>query len=164
MSRSLFFARLCWMILFLLCVPAFSAPALQSDARNPAWARSVQLPPVENFFEVAPGLFRSAQPSGKAMQALEKNEQSNRRIFVESWNAGQVFLRIRDNGPGISPEVGEKIFEPFVSTKSGEENMGLGLAIVRNMVAVYGGTIVLEQAHTVGASFVVSFPAHLQAR
>ena len=98
-----------------------------------------------------------------AMQALEKNEQSNRRIFVESWNAGQVFLRIRDNGPGISPEVGEKIFEPFVSTKSGEENMGLGLAIVRNMVAVYGGTIVLEQAHTVGASFVVSFPARLQA-
>lgn len=97
-----------------------------------------------------------------AMQALGRNEQSNRRIFVKSWNDDQVFLRISDNGPGISPEVGEKIFEPFVSSKSDEENMGLGLAIVRNMVAGYGGTIVLEQDHTVGASFVVSFPARLQ--
>ena len=40
--------------------------------RNPKWASPLHLPPVENFYQVAPGLYRSAQPSAEAFKELEK--------------------------------------------------------------------------------------------
>lgn len=42
------------------------------DERDPRWARPIDLPPVENLHQVAPGLYRSAQPTAEAFQALEK--------------------------------------------------------------------------------------------
>ena len=58
------------------------------------------------------------------------------KISVTSRAAeNQVVIRIRDNGPGIPPEVREQIFKPFFTTKpSGEGNTGLGLSISREIV------------------------------
>ena len=52
-----------------------------------------------------------------------------------------VQVRIRDNGSGMPPEVVEKIFNPFFTTKPANQGTGLGLAISNDIVRQHGGTI-----------------------
>lgn len=67
-----------------------------------------------------------------------------------------VCIQIRDQGPGIPPEVREQIFNPFFTTKP--EGTGLGLAIVYGVVNEYGGFIQIETGPT-GTTLQVYFPA-----
>jgi signal transduction histidine kinase len=53
-----------------------------------------------------------------------------------------VMIRIRDDGPGIPPEVQARIYEPFFSTKEG--GTGMGMAIVHSLVSLHGGEIDLH--------------------
>ena len=55
-----------------------------------------------------------------------------------------VEIRIRDNGPGIPPDIAEKIFNPFFTTKPTNQGTGLGLAITSDIVREHGGTIRVE--------------------
>lgn len=56
--------------------------------------------------------------------------------------AQYVYVRIRDNGPGIPANLKERIFSPFFSTKN--QGTGLGLAVVRGLMEVDGGEVVCE--------------------
>ena len=71
-----------------------------------------------------------------------------------------AFLRfvISDNGPGLSPEQSERIFEPFYTTKS--TGTGLGMAIVKRIVIAHQGSIDVlpETADHLGAQFVLRLP------
>ena len=67
-----------------------------------------------------------------------------------------VRLVVRDTGPGIPPEMAARLFEPFFTTRASEGGTGLGLAVVRAIVAEHGGTITATSDG--GAEFVVSFP------
>jgi PAS domain S-box-containing protein len=60
-------------------------------------------------------------------------------------------VRVRDRGPGIPPELIEKVFEPFITTKTERGGVGLGLAITRDMIAQLGGEVRLENAPMGGA-------------
>jgi signal transduction histidine kinase len=60
-------------------------------------------------------------------------------------------VRVRDRGPGIPPELIEKVFEPFITTKTERGGVGLGLAITRDMIAQLGGEVRLENAPAGGA-------------
>jgi signal transduction histidine kinase len=73
-----------------------------------------------------------AVPEGSRVEVLAKRE--NRRVVV----------RIVDNGPGIPPNIRERIFEPFFSTKSQGQGTGLGLDIVRRLVGHNEGLIEVE--------------------
>ena len=55
-----------------------------------------------------------------------------------------VEIRIRDNGPGIPPDIVEKIFNPFFTTKPTNQGTGLGLAITSDIVRQHGGVIQVE--------------------
>jgi signal transduction histidine kinase len=55
-----------------------------------------------------------------------------------------VVVEIRDNGPGISPEVRPHIFEPFFTTKGVGEGTGLGLDAVQRIVKKHRGNIQVE--------------------
>ena len=66
-------------------------------------------------------------------------------------------IRISDDGPGIPPDLLERIWEPFFTTK-GSEGMGLGLDICRRIVAAHGGTITVDSAPGRGAAFTVRLP------
>lgn len=67
-----------------------------------------------------------------------------------------IKLTISDNGNGISEENEAKIFEPKFTTKS--SGMGLGLAMVKNIVETYNGNITFTTQHDKGTTFVVTFP------
>lgn len=64
-------------------------------------------------------------------------------------------LSVADRGPGL-PEVGERIFEPFVSTK--ESGLGLGLSICRRIAEMHGGTLTAENRPGGGAVFTLRLP------
>jgi len=70
---------------------------------------------------------------------------------------GWVELRFADTGPGVPPELGERIFEPFVSYGK-REGAGLGLAIARRIVREHGGEITVKSPAGGGATFVVRLP------
>lgn len=69
-----------------------------------------------------------------------------------------VSLVVQDSGPGISEDVIEHVFEPFVTTKPTGEGTGLGLAVCHTLVEQYGGTLVAENADEGGARFTVRLP------
>jgi PAS domain S-box-containing protein len=93
-----------------------------------------------------------------AMQALDTVDKKNKEITICTYFSTKAILEISDNGPGIDPVFGETIFESFISTKLHGENLGLGLAIVNNIVASYLGTVEVTSNDMSGATFTVSLP------
>jgi signal transduction histidine kinase len=69
----------------------------------------------------------------------------------------QLELVVEDSGPGISPDIQERLFTPYVTTK-GSRGTGLGLALVHRIVAEHGGTIEGGKASLGGAAFTVRVP------
>ncbi|HET9449851.1 MAG TPA: HAMP domain-containing sensor histidine kinase, partial [Aggregicoccus sp.] len=82
-------------------------------------------------------------------------------VSVRGWsNDGQVFLTVRDRGPGIPRESQGRIFGRFERAAGGEgkAGFGLGLYIVRQLVEAHGGHIRVESNPGEGASFIVELP------
>jgi signal transduction histidine kinase len=73
---------------------------------------------------------------------------------------GTAVLTVEDDGPGIPPELGSRVFDRFVrGTHTGGRGSGLGLAIVRAVAESHGGTVNLEHpASGTGARFVITIP------
>lgn len=95
-----------------------------------------------------------------AMQALDTTTSREKRIVLRTVRQDEdVVLSVSDNGPGIDAAIGDKIFEPFYSTKQGEENLGLGLAIVHSLVTASNGSIRYESDGKTGTAFFVRLPA-----
>jgi signal transduction histidine kinase len=67
-----------------------------------------------------------------------------------------ITITIADNGPGVPEELGDRIFDPYVSTK--DTGIGLGLAICRRIVHSHGGEIIAGNAPEGGAVFTVRLP------
>jgi signal transduction histidine kinase len=79
-------------------------------------------------------------------------------VTLHARPAGEfVTLAIADEGPGVAPELREKIFEPFYTTGTGRAG-GLGLAITSRLVAEAGGEISVDGGLEGGAEFLVHLP------
>jgi len=85
------------------------------------------------------------------------------RIASEPGSHGMVRLTLADTGGGISPEVIERLFEPFVTTKGPDKGTGLGLSICHGLIKGMGGRI---EAHNTneGAVFTIILPRALPDR
>ncbi len=71
----------------------------------------------------------------------------------------RVWLRVADNGPGVSGALRERVFEQFFTTKPEGTGTGLGLAVSRSLARDHGGDLMLEPASAQGgASFRLSLP------
>ena len=70
-----------------------------------------------------------------------------------------VQLRVSDTGMGMSRETRERIFDPYFSTRGPERGTGLGLPIVRSIVASLAGEILVQSEVGVGSTFTVLLPA-----
>jgi signal transduction histidine kinase len=87
-------------------------------------------------------------------------------LFASTKNLGnRVEIRIRDNGVGIAPEVKEKIFNPFFTTKPAGEGTGLGLSISHDIVVKqHGGTIDIDTKPGAFTEFIITLPRQLAAQ
>jgi len=88
-----------------------------------------------------------------AMQASE-----TRRLSVETHtnDDGEIEVAVADTGPGLSPDVAEKLFHPFVTSKA--EGMGIGLSICRSIVESHNGRIWAETNLPAGVTFRFTLP------
>ncbi|MBL4651883.1 MAG: GHKL domain-containing protein [Flavobacteriales bacterium] len=90
-----------------------------------------------------------------AIQAIPKERKGEINIDARK-NKGKVLVSIQDNGTGISEDKKTKIFTPNFTTKT--SGMGLGLAMVKNIVENSNGQIWFETEVEKGTTFYISFP------
>jgi len=74
-----------------------------------------------------------------------KSSQDGAQVVVELQRVSRwrAMLLVKDNGPGPSPEVADKLFEPFVTNKAG--GVGLGLSVARHIAEAHGGSISFQR-------------------
>jgi nitrogen fixation/metabolism regulation signal transduction histidine kinase len=95
----------------------------------------------------------------KNAQEAKTNQTCHVTIITRSGDEGgnrHAELLFRDNGPGIPPDQVDRVFEPYVTTKS--KGTGLGLAIVKKIVEEHGGTIRLDGSESGCAGFLIQLP------
>jgi signal transduction histidine kinase len=95
-----------------------------------------------------------------AVQAMEGQQQERRLQLDVSGSAasGRCQLVVADSGPGFPAGTEARAFERFYTTKPPGKGTGLGLWIVRETVASFGGTVVVESAGERGARIRLQFP------
>jgi C4-dicarboxylate-specific signal transduction histidine kinase len=91
-----------------------------------------------------------------AIEALSHVPGDRRLVISTRTGDGLVELTVRDNGPGLSDAVAARVFDPFVTTKTG--GLGVGLAISRSIAERHGGRLVLSRAPDRGLLATLSLP------
>jgi len=82
------------------------------------------------------------------------------RVRISTWRRdASVCIAVEDDGPGIPPDVRDRVFDPFFTTKGVGEGTGLGLAISYHIVRSHGGEIHVDSPPGSGARFTVELPA-----
>jgi two-component system CheB/CheR fusion protein len=85
-------------------------------------------------------------------------QQGQGRVHVTARPHGsQVAIRVRDEGPGIPPDIREHVFQPFFTTK--HRGSGLGLATARRLTELNDGAIAVECPEDGGTVLTLTFPA-----
>jgi two-component system sensor kinase FixL len=86
-----------------------------------------------------------------AMDAMETSQTRDLIVAIAPADGGQVRISVTDSGSGISPEIAEQLFQPFITTK--RHGMGVGLSISRAIVEAHNGRIWVEPNPTGGTIF-----------
>jgi heavy metal sensor kinase len=94
---------------------------------------------------------------------------SGGRVEVTSWTAGgEAGLTVADDGPGIDPELRERVFDRFFRVDASRTRRtggsGLGLAITREVLRAHGGRATVEGREPHGSAFVLAMPARTGAQ
>lgn len=93
--------------------------------------------------------------------AMKHHDRDDGRILVEAADLGaSVSVTVTDDGPGIDPRFHERIFQVFQTLKPRDqvEGSGIGLALVRKILDVHGGSVRVESELGKGASFQITWP------
>jgi signal transduction histidine kinase len=97
-----------------------------------------------------------------AIQAID-HDHGNLRISTGfQINDGRIYIRISDNGRGISPSISDKIFLPFVTDKQAEGGTGLGLSVTYSLIKAHEGEIIFQSSPGEGTTFNVYLPTLLR--
>ena len=90
---------------------------------------------------------------------LTRLKPEDGKAILGSFPTGNIIkLTVADNGPGIKPDILDKIFDPFFSTKSKTEGTGLGLAVVHGIVKSHQGIIRVFSGEEGGSTFEICLP------
>jgi len=106
---------------------------------------------------------RDAMPRGGTLSVKTKNisVEESKAIIRDPMPAGEyVLCEVSDTGSGIAPEIVEKIWEPFFSTKEVGKGTGLGLSTVYGIVKQTGGFIFCNSVVGKGTTFSIYLPRH----
>lgn len=118
-----------------------------------------------NAFQCMPQSHRVEVSGDVLNQPLDlaafRDSARTRFLNVEGFDnaAPLVAMTVRDNGPGIPPEVLGKIFEPYFTTKSSSQGTGLGLNIVQRLIRNAHGALHVQTNLGEGTTFTAYFPA-----
>ena len=98
-----------------------------------------------------------------ALDALQDIPEKERRLVLISGALAEdrVYVAVQDDGSGIRPQVMERLFDPFFSTKA--TGMGMGLAITQTIVAEHNGKIRADSWPGKGTVFTIELPAAVSA-
>jgi signal transduction histidine kinase len=129
----------------------------------------VQLAPDQTSLDLkAPGTILPVQGITKLLRRVMRNLLENARrhaagkiTVMLGQSDGQAVIRVCDSGPGVPPELSERIFEPFYRLPGATERdggVGLGLSLVKSIVIRHGGSVHCENRIEGGACFVVRLP------
>jgi signal transduction histidine kinase len=94
-----------------------------------------------------------------AIEAQQRNGATSPVEVETGWRDGRFEIAIRDRGPGVSPEMRKRLFQPFATDRPG--GVGLGLALAHRIVALHGGTLTLDPRVDGGTTTRIAFPAEL---
>jgi two-component system sensor kinase FixL len=99
-----------------------------------------------------------------ALESVARDPPGGREVIVSGRRseAGDCEIAVCDNGPGVAPEVRERMFEPFLTTKA--NGTGLGLPMSQTIAQAHGGSLRHEPADPRGARFILTVPAAEAAR
>ncbi len=96
-----------------------------------------------------------------ALDALAGRENPRIQLGVEFTDDGaSVVVTVKDNGPGIPPDVAQHLFEPFYTTKASGGGLGLGLTISLVIVRAMGGELTAHNNPEGGATFCALLPRY----
>ncbi len=95
-----------------------------------------------------------------AIQAMEQDGELQALATVDE--AGQLELRISDNGPGVAQEIQDKLFDPFYTTR--KDGTGLGLAVVQAIARAHKGEVKLVSKPGEGSAFSLHLPIFQSAQ
>jgi two-component system sensor kinase FixL len=113
-----------------------------------------QLPPVSvdrvQIQQVLVNLIRNA------IEAMASSDKRELTIETSGDTNGFIRVTVSDTGPGLAQDVLDKLFQPFVTTKSA--GMGIGLSICKSIIEAHGGSLWHEANPTGGAVFVFTLP------
>ena len=107
---------------------------------------------------------RDAMPGGGKLTIKTANvpEAESRQFAYKGMPPGDyVLVEVADNGTGIAPDIIDKIFEPFFSTKEVGKGTGLGLSTVYGIIKQTGGFVYPESELGKGTSFRIFLPRHM---
>ncbi len=121
---------------------------------------TLRLPPEAVAIEADPTQIGVALRSlcVNALEALVRGGRLQVELLAPTADEPRVGLRVSDNGPGISPEAREKLFEPYFSGREAGRGLGVGLSKCWRIVAIHGGSIELAQGDPCGAIFTILLP------
>jgi signal transduction histidine kinase len=78
---------------------------------------------------------------------------------VRTWTEEEhVYIDVSDTGTGIHPDMLQRIYDPFFTTKAAKKGTGLGLAVTYGIIQEHGGSIKVESVPGSGTRFHLEFP------
>lgn len=120
---------------------------------------------IELQVDLPPGLAVRVNPDefNQVVMNLADNAAAamsgrGRLVIQGRLDQGRLRLMFSDTGPGIPPDVGDRVFEPFFSTKEPGHGTGIGLSVARGIIEGYAGTLTLERGNNAGCTFVIELP------
>lgn len=90
--------------------------------------------------------------------ALKYTREGDTIVVDCSAEQDRVVVSVRDTGPGMSPEIAERIFERFVQAEGSAGGVGIGLSLVKELVELHGGEVGVSSAPGAGATFSFWLP------
>ncbi len=125
-----------------------SIPEISADA-----ARLTQV-----FLNLVRNAVQALDGSGGRLEITTRVKLQHRLIGTDGRPVPTIEVVFRDDGPGISPEILDRLATPFFTTKS--DGTGLGLAVSRHWLSLHGGRLGIESNPTGGACFRITLPLH----
>jgi C4-dicarboxylate-specific signal transduction histidine kinase len=96
-----------------------------------------------------------------AVEAMSGPHEGSRDLLIRSrMQESSVMVAVQDSGPGLSPEVVDRLFDPFYTTKSA--GLGMGLSICRSIVEAHGGKVWASRSAGPGATVQFTLPAEYE--